>query len=299
MKEHRIELRGIRKYYGKQCRAVDGVDLDIRNGEIFGIVGRNGAGKTTLLKIVAGLCPKYEGTVYFAEPTVTGNLIEAPGLYPHFTATENMYCKALAMGLDQPKRKIIDLLETMDLHHETRRVQTFSMGMRQRLGIAMALLGDPDVLVLDEPINGMDPEGIVLIRETLLRLKMQGKTVLLSSHILSELNRLADRYAILDKGRILKQFTDEELNRPEEKLFVLRVGSPQDAVFALQEKYPDLIFRLQKDGRLEIPDESVPHAKIFRTLAKQDIEILSSGYARKTVEDYYLDAIGGEHEGDA
>lgn len=213
--EEVIVTTNLTRVYRKK-KALDNVNISIRKGEIYGIVGNNGAGKSTLLKIICGLVKPSKGSVEFPEtkenvPRV-GTLIENPGLYSDMSAFDNIKAKALCMGVKYSSEDIEDLLCLVGLDDvEGKSVRAFSMGMKQRLGLALALVGEPDVLILDEPINGLDPQGINEIRKVLTEIhEKRGITMLVSSHILDELVKVATRFCVIDRGRIVKECTKEE-----------------------------------------------------------------------------------------
>ena len=220
MSEIILRTKGLKKVYGKQA-AVDNIDLKVERGAIYGLIGKNGAGKTTTLKIIGGLAAPTSGAIEIfgksgaALSSVRNRvscLIEDPGLYGNMTAAQNMYAKCLAFGI-KDKKYVDDLLKLVGLADVgKKKTKQFSLGMRQRLGIALALVGEPDVLVLDEPINGLDPEGIVEIRDTLTSIaRDKGITIIISSHILEELSKVATHYGIMHHGRLVEQITAEEL----------------------------------------------------------------------------------------
>ena len=220
MSEIILQTHELKKVYGKQV-AVDGIDLKVERGSIYGLIGKNGAGKTTTLKMISGLAKPTSGSFSLFGKNgseladVRGRvscLIEEPGLYPNMTAFENLKAKCLCYGV-KGDAYIKELLERVGLANVgKKKAGHFSLGMKQRLGIAMAMVGEPDLLVLDEPINGLDPEGIVEIRDTLTQFsKEKGVTILISSHILEELSKVATHYGIMSKGRLVEQLTAEEL----------------------------------------------------------------------------------------
>ncbi|MDE6724597.1 MAG: ATP-binding cassette domain-containing protein, partial [Ruminiclostridium sp.] len=207
--EYLLTTNAVTKQYGRQ-RAVNAVSIHIRQGAIYGLIGRNGAGKTTLLKMISGLAAPSEGDFSLFGKTGRevseymsriGSLIENPGIYPNLSAPENLQLKCLAMGI-RKKGVIGELLETVGLGDTgKKKVRNFSLGMKQRLGIALALVGDPDLVILDEPINGLDPQGIAEIRETIFKLnKEKNITFIISSHILEELSKIATDYGIIHNG---------------------------------------------------------------------------------------------------
>ena len=209
-----LTTTNLTKTYGKKDAAKD-INIHVREGEIYGLIGRNGAGKTTVMRVISGLSKATSGSYeLFGENKFgVGVLIESPGIYPNMSAEENIRLKCIALGCNNSDY-IQSLLKTVGLENTGKKpAGSFSLGMRQRLGIGLALVGDPRMIVLDEPINGLDPQGIVEVRKTLERLKNEkGITIMISSHILDELSKLADSYGIIHEGRLLDEFTTEELN---------------------------------------------------------------------------------------
>ena len=217
-----MQTQNLTKTYGKKDAAKD-ININIREGEIYGLIGRNGAGKTTIMRMISGLSNPTSGTYSLFGKTgaemrkmmnKVGVLIEHPGLYPKRSARENLKIKCMAMGVDYKKDNYLDnLLKIVGLENvsDKKGAGEYSLGMRQRLGIALALVGEPSMIILDEPINGLDPTGIVDIREMLLRLKEQGKTIFISSHILGELEKMATRYGIISGGKLVEEISAEEL----------------------------------------------------------------------------------------
>ncbi len=220
MSEYILQTHDLRKVYGTQA-AVAGIDLKVERGAIYGLIGKNGAGKTTTLKMIGGLSAPTAGSFSLFGKSgaelaeVRGRvscLIEDPGLFGNLSAYENLKAKCLCYGIkgDAYIKKLLELVGLAETGRK--KAKHFSLGMRQRLGIALAMVGEPDLLVLDEPINGLDPEGIVEIRDMLTRVsKEKGITILISSHILEELSKVATHYGIMSKGRLVEQLTAEEL----------------------------------------------------------------------------------------
>lgn len=233
MEDFNLETTNLSKQFGKQY-AVNQVSLQIKRNSVYGLLGPNGAGKTTTLKMILGLLRPTSGTIIFdGEPwqrkhlAKIGSLIEAPALYGNLTAVENLMVHTKLMSI--PKEKIHEVLETVDLTNtEKKRASQFSLGMKQRLGIAIALLGDPELLILDEPANGLDPVGIQELRDLIASFPQRGMTVILSSHILTEVARVVDTIGIINGGRLLFQGKVEQ-DENLEKLFmgVIKGGEKQ------------------------------------------------------------------------
>ena len=211
-----LQTDGLTKVYS-DTKVVDGVSLTVNQGDIYGFVGKNGAGKTTFIRMILGLTGITDGSfrlfdgenISSAKKRV-GSLIESPAIFRNMTAKQNLDIYCTMLGTD--KKTIPDILKTVGLSDTGRKKSgDFSLGMKQRLGIAIALIGNPDFLILDEPINGLDPTGIVDIRELLLDLKNQGKTIFISSHILGELEKIATRYGIISSGKLVEEITSQEL----------------------------------------------------------------------------------------
>ncbi len=236
-----IETMALTKMYRDKA-AVKNVTLKVREGEIYGFIGRNGAGKSTALKMVSGLASPTEGEIRLfgkpvSDPAVRrrlGVLIEAAGLYPNMTARQNAVMKAKCMGLAD-ERSVDTVLKVTGLADTGRKkVKHFSMGMKQRLGVALALLGNPDLLLMDEPINGLDPEGIRELRQLILELHAEGKTILISSHILGELSKIATSYGIIKDGELIEQISREELEEKCQDYFRIEVQDVQRALVMIQ-----------------------------------------------------------------
>ncbi len=297
-----IQTAGLSKRYGEKW-AVDHVDLCVEQGDIYGFIGRNGAGKSTTLKLLCGLARPAQGeTLIFDRPVTdavarrrVGALIEQPGLYPDLSGRENLRLYAGLLGLDSPDTQVDGILETVGLSPRERKpVKRYSMGMKQRLGVGLALLGGPDLLLLDEPINGLDPEGIRGMRELLLRLNRErGVTILLSSHILGELSKIATRYGIIREGRMVEQLTSAELEQKCADYLRLRTGQPEKAAALLEQALGIRRWEMRPEGEMRIYDP-VDAGAVGRALAEAGIPVEELGMHRQDLEGYFLDRMGGE-----
>ena len=244
MNEVILKTYNITKKYGNQL-AVDNVNMTIKKGEIYGFIGQNGAGKTTLIRLITGLIHKSAGEIELLGAngenelnkarTMIGSLIETPSFYTNMTARENLEVSRLVRDIPGKKcvDEVLDLVGLKDV--EKKKVKNFSLGMRQRLGIANALMGNPKLLILDEPINGLDPMGIIEIRELLKKInKEKDMTILISSHILSELSELATTYGIISKGKLIEEITAKELSEKCRQYISLKVDDTSRAVTLLE-----------------------------------------------------------------
>lgn len=300
--EFAVETEGLTKIYGGRS-VVDHIDLRVRRGEIYGFIGRNGAGKSTTLKMICGLAHPSEGRVTLfgaglEDETVrrrVGMLIENPGLFPNLSARENMMLKARCLGLAD-ESSVKDVLALLGLSEAgKKKVGKFSMGMKQRLGIAMALLGNPDLLILDEPVNGLDPEGMREIRQTLIRLAdEEGKTIVISSHMLGELSKIATCYGIIKDGRLLEQISRKELNEKCRDYLMLEVDDAERACVVLMEHLPDLPVEVYDSERLHI--YGTQEASPLTALLVQN-QVAVNACVRHTVdlESYFLRQMEGDN----
>lgn len=301
--EYVLETEGLVKKY-KGVPVLSGVSLHVKKGDVYGFVGENGSGKTTVIRLVNGLILPNEGSyrlfgVDSQDPAIAkvrrrvGAIVESPSLYLNMTAKENLRQAALLLG-GVPEEKIERTLARVglgELLDSPKKAGDFSLGMRQRLGIAMALLGDPELLFLDEPLNGLDPHGIVEMRELIKSLQAEGITFLISSHILSELSLIANRYGIISKGRILKEISAEELKLQAKRSVVLRTEDDAALLTFLSERIPAEDLTTSPDGVCVWGE---------RDLGALLREILDGGFVLRAVntreggiEDYYLSMIGG------
>ena len=304
MNEPILATRGLAKQYGR-FTALQPTSLAVERGQIYGLVGKNGAGKTTLMRLVTGQALPTVGELELFGKTTpsglngarrrTGAMIETPSFYPYLTAAQNLEYYRIQRGVTG-KGCVPELLKTVELADAgSKKFKDFSLGMKQRLGLALALLDHPDLLILDEPINGLDPMGIVGIRSLLLRLnREQGVTILISSHILSELASLATDYGFLDHGVLLEQVSAPDLQAKCRQYLEVAVNDPKLAAVILERDLACTEFEALPDGTLRLYrflDEPgrVAAALVAGGLLLNGIEVKGSN-----LEDYFLRLIGGE-----
>ena len=299
MNETVFTAQNLTKQY-KQLRALDDVCMTVRRGEIYGFVGENGAGKTTLIRVLAGLASPNGGqiTLFGKEGNLAkerrriGGMVESPAVYPNFTARENLEVCRLQRGISD-RDSITRVLETVGLTYTgKKKAKNFSLGMKQRLGLAMALLGDPEFLILDEPVNGLDPAGIMEFRELLRRLNAErGITILISSHLLGELFQLATCYGFIHKGRMLEQITLTELNAKFNKQLYIRVDDASKAASVLAPE--KLNVECLPANILRISGGPPSNADLVRALVEGGVAVEEVVLRGEALEDYYMSLIGG------
>lgn len=299
-----LTTESLSKHYGK-FKALDNVSMHIPKGAIYGFVGRNGAGKTTLIRLICGLQEPDSGT-YTIYGTANddkainkqrarmGAVIETPSIYMEMSAEENLKQQARILGL--PSFDGIDeLLKLIGLEQTgNKKAKHFSLGMRQRLGIGIALVNDPDFLVLDEPTNGLDPQGIIQIRELILKLNQNRQiTLLISSHILDELSKLATHFGFIDNGRIVKEISAEQLEMMSRQCLRLEVDNIQALIGVLDSM--KLNYKLINENTAEIYGKpSITH--LIQELADQHCEVQSIQEQDESLESYFINLVGGSHE---
>ncbi len=305
--EYVLETNGLTKVYGQKEAARD-VSLHIPAGKIYGLIGRNGAGKTTIMRMISGLSVPTRGsysifgkTGYAKEKELrnVGVLIESPGLYPRLSAYENLKIKCIGMGI-HAAGYVEEMLKTVGLENTDRKkpAGSYSLGMRQRLGIGLALVGDPKLLVLDEPINGLDPQGIVEVRQTLVRLRDEkGISVMISSHILDELSKVADFYGIINDGELLDEFSADELNRRSGQYVLIRTGNNAAAVKVLKGLGIQQV-ETAPDDSLHITERMEDTPAMAKAIVEAGIPLKEISMNTISLEDYYLGITkGGAHNG--
>ncbi|WPC40252.1 ABC transporter ATP-binding protein [Clostridium sp. JS66] len=304
MNDFVIETKQLTKIYGDQT-AVSSVNLHVKKGGIYGLLGRNGAGKTTIMKMILGLTPITSGQVDVFGRNIKGQekrvyprigaIIETPGFYLNLTGTENLEIFAKLRGTAAP-HAVENALKVVGLPYKDKKLfSKYSLGMKQRLGIANAILHDPELLILDEPTNGLDPIGIAEVRDFIKNLSVErGKTILISSHILSEISLLADDIGIIDHGVLLEESSMEELKRKSGKYILLQVSDVSKATLILERQFGLKEYSVQDDHTLKLYDTSLDMASVNKTLMLGEVSVISSGLCNDTLEDYFRKITGGE-----
>lgn len=293
-----LTTQNLTKTYGKKDAAKN-INIHIKEGEIYGLIGRNGAGKTTVMRVLSGLSSATSGTyeLHGDNKIGVGVLIESPGIFPNMSAAENLRLKCIAMGCND-EAYIENLLKTVGLENTgNKKAGSFSLGMRQRLGIGLSLVGDPKIIILDEPINGLDPQGIVEIRQTLEKLKEEkGVTIMISSHILDELSKLADSYGIIHEGELLDEFSTEELSDRCGEYVRINTDNNDKALSILKQMGYDGAM-VDNDGVIRVDNAMEDTIAINKKLVNSDIGVRELSIKNTTLEDYYLSVTGGNHNG--
>lgn len=291
-----FEAENLSKKY-KDCTALNQVSFSIKKGDVFGLIGENGAGKTTLMKIIAGSIKASNGKISIMGVSnryiqnmrkEMGVIIESPAYYGDMTGYENMEYIRLAKNI-QNKSAVEDILKLVDLYDvRFRKVNKYSLGMRQRLGIGMALIGNPQFLILDEPTNGLDPNGIVDIRNLIERLnKEQGITILISSHILTELYQVSTRYGILHKGNLLALHTAQELQEKCKKVVVIVHEDNPSNILCFLKKYDIMVNSINQNTIYFDYIDNLPH-NFLSLLFDEKFKIMEYYIKQETLEDYFL-----------
>lgn len=295
-----LKTENITKVYGNH-KVVDSVSMHVKKGAIYGFIGKNGAGKTTFMRMVAGLTAPAEGKIELfgsgeleKQRLRIGTLIENPGVYVNMTAKENLEVIRRNFGITE-KQAVDDMLEFVGLTGtEKKKVKNFSMGMKQRLGIAISLFRNPDFLILDEPINGLDPEGIIEIRELLLKLNQEKRiTILISSHILGELSKIATHYGIIRNGALIEEFDTGELDERCRRCQKIFVDNENLAANILEEKLHINSFDIPEQGVLRIFEQFDDLEQINRELIINGVNIKESYLAGQNLEGYFMELLGG------
>lgn len=297
-----LKTENISKVYKNQT-VLNKVNIELEKGEIYALVGRNGAGKTTLLRTISGQSIPTTGKIQlFGSDSLdhnrkkTGFIIETPGFFPNLSARKNLEYYRIQRGI--PGRMVIDdvLCEVGLIDAADQLVREYSLGMKQRLGLALALMGHPAFLILDEPINGLDPIGIMEIRNLLLKLNREMKmTILITSHILAELMNLATRVGFIEKGRIIEEITHKELVAKSRTFLEVVVDKQDKAIVALEKEIPDIKYEVHPNGMMKIYGCNDKASDITELLIHNKIKVYSFTIKGMDLEEYFMALIGGEN----
>ena len=299
-----IETKQLTKQYGTQ-KSVAELNIHVQRGRIYGLLGRNGAGKTTTMKMLLGLTQPTSGNVTIWGKSLMGNekkllprigsLIESPGFYPNLTATENLRIFAALRGLKN-QSAIKSALELVGLPYRDKKLfSQYSLGMKQRLAIALAVMHDPELLILDEPINGLDPIGIAEVRSFIRALcDERGKTILISSHILSEVALLADDIGIIDHGVLLEEESLSDLEAKSDRYIRFTVSDTGRAAEVLNGLFHENQFAVQDGHHLRLDSAKVPVSKIVSAFVQHGLEVSEAAIVEESLEDYFKRVTGGE-----
>lgn len=304
MNNNILKAENLSKVY-KGIPVVDQINLEISEGKLYGLIGKNGAGKTTFIRMIAGLTNPTSGklSLYDEENPNKWHLqrkkmsfiVETPYIQPQFSAYDNLKLQCLQKGIKDEKR-IYDVLEMVDLKDtKKKKAGEFSLGMKQRLGIAISMLSTPEFLILDEPLNGLDPEGMLDMRKLLLQLKEAfNTTILISSHLLSELHQIATDYIIMDKGKIVEQITCEVLDTRCSDYLLIGVNDKVEALKTLKQVLHIEQCESDDKGYIRIYDKNINVGELAATLVSKQFILHHLAYNKSSLEQYFISKIGGK-----
>lgn len=299
-----INTDNLTKTYRDQI-AVNNVSIHVEQGKIYGLLGRNGAGKTTIMKMILGLTSITSGELYVFGKQLKDNekkiyprigaIIETPGFYPNLTGTENLEIFAKLRGMSR-KNGVQHALDIVGLpYHDNKLFSNYSLGMKQRLGIANAIMHEPELLILDEPTNGLDPIGIAEIRKFIKNLcEEKGITILISSHILTEIEQMADTIGIIHNGVLLDECNYQELQKNNRKYILVKVSSSSKAARILEQCFTISDYEIENDSTIKIFDMNHKVSDLNKAFIMNDIDLISSHSCNETLEDYFKKITGGE-----
>lgn len=303
MKEIVIKTKNLTKKYSR-FTAVNNVNMEIKQGEIYGLVGKNGAGKTTLLRMISGLTMPSNGEIQIFDETSeaglnrarkrTGTIIETPSFFPYLSAGKNLEYYRIQRGIVE-KDVVEDVLKFVGLTEVgKKKFKNFSLGMKQRLGMALAIMANPDLLILDEPINGLDPTGIVKVRDILLKLnKERNTTIIISSHILSELSQLATTYGFIHEGEFLEQICAGDIKEKCKNYLSIRVDNTAKAAALIENKLKCSKYEVLNDNELRLYEMIDKPEIISMEIVNNGIMLYSICQMGSNLEDYFINLIGG------
>ena len=293
-----ISAHGLTKTYD-HVSVVDNLEMNVHEGDIYGFVGKNGAGKSTTMKMICGLISPTSGSlsVLGHDPskvnskTSVGALIEAPGILDNLSALDNMMHKSIALQVKNPKEESMKLLELVGLANTgSKSTKAFSLGMKQRLGIALALVGNPKLLLLDEPFNGLDPAVTHEMRETLQKLNRdKGITIVVSSHILDQLNRFATRFGVINAGQMVVEFESERMAEMSSGLIRVQCTEMKKAKKALEKAFGEDKVSKTNDGAISLPGSGIDTKQVSDALYAENLQITELVKTKRDVEEFFLD----------
>ncbi|MBL4934381.1 ATP-binding cassette domain-containing protein [Clostridium sp. YIM B02515] len=298
-----IKTKNLTKKYRSHL-AVDNADLEIKQGEVFGLVGKNGAGKTTLLRMITGLTMPTSGEIELFQETSneglnksrmrTGSIIETPSFFPYLSARKNLEYYRIQRGIAE-KDVIDDTLKIVGLDNTgNKKFKNFSLGMKQRLGLALAIMASPDLLILDEPINGLDPTGIVEFRDILLKLNRERNiTIIISSHILSELAQLATSFGFINDGRFIEQISAKDLEEKCRSSVSVKVSSTEKASAVIEKQLGSTKYEVLNGNEIRIYDYINKPEVVAEAMINNGIKLYSLNQLGANLENYFIDLIGG------
>lgn len=295
MKQEILKTVNVCKSY-QDNMVLDNINITINKGDIYGLVGRNGAGKSTLMNVISSLTIKDTGEVYLFNKEISksrdskdrmGCMIESPAFYPNLSAYDNLKYYCILKGIID-HQKIDEVLKKVKLEKTgNKKFKQFSLGMKQRLGIALAILNNPDFIILDEPINGLDPIGISEIRDTLLQLQQENITILISSHILSELYLVANKFGILEGGKIIKELTKEQLDNECSRCLYIKVSDVKRASVLLEEELNTNNYKILNDHEIRLYDYLDTQHLVSKVFIENGIDLYGISEMGVSLEDYF------------
>lgn len=303
MNEVVLRTNGLSKKYHNNL-AVNNANMLIKQGDIYGLVGKNGAGKTTLIRMICGLTIPTSGEIELFNETSaeglnksrmrTGCIIETPSFFPYLSAEKNLEYYRIQRGIPE-KGCVRDVLKIVNLEDTgNKKFKNFSLGMKQRLGLALAIMASPDLLVLDEPINGLDPTGIVEFREILLRLNREkNTTIIISSHILSELSQLASQYGFINKGRFVEQISAKDLDEKCKSCILIKVNNTEKASVIIERQLGCSRFEVINNNQIRLYELIDTPEIVAEALVKNGVMLSAISQIGANLENYFIDLVGG------
>lgn len=294
-----LEINNISKSFGSY-KAIDNVTFKLQKGDIYGLIGSNGAGKTTIMRLITQLSPLKVGRIKLFDKKINqqalrhiGAVIETPASFDKLTVQQNLKLIALQRGINDTKR-ISEVVEFVGLQEKlTTKAKNLSLGQRQRLGLGIAILPDPDLLILDEPINGLDPSGIIEFRKLLEKLNQEKQvTILISSHILTELYQVSTKFGFIYKGQLIKEITKSDLDKANQSGLILTVTDVAKAAQVIDTNFNDK-FSVLDEQRILVHSLNIDSSKLNEKLIRNGVSVISLAKEEKSLEDYYTKLIGG------